>query len=821
MIFKKAKQNTLTAIKHGLVMARMPVMKWGFGTYHALPLATIGEKTRELTNDLGGRWEVPQGQWVPQDLRDWLPNHLITQSGHDTSARFTPGDLEGLAVSPASVVIYHFGLAMAAATSALILTFSDNSLGYLIGTAGLAALVYSPLHATFGGSARKAILIALAGLGVAGLSFGTLGAKAMLGFMATGTPVPELNALAGNQPFSWLTFSLVNLAIFAPLIYVLKDNKLHLKQLLEQAKHYGGAQSIKRFLGKDKRQQQAVRATKDREAGALFIPFAYSLGAFQDVISPSICDPGLIIGLSSKDTNLHVYTTGATGKGKTGFLRHVIFTVSRSMKFGLLVACGKGELAGEVAKALDYEITPENPYNAFHGLTPLDIEQSLRARHSTSSDKNKVFTEGALQFIRACLNLLHACLFNDLYQQERLILEGVEIHWNPMGLITMSQLLQEGKVNQELAETIRHLHYEKTLQPGPLKSSLDYVLKEFPAIPKDTLQSFLANVNQWLGEFTAEPSMAHWASATNPPAAFEECYTNAKKIGIGFGDKQGVTGSLYLHFVNRRFKQITKLYGPNRKNDCFYVFDECYALLTLNSAVPSFLDDDIFLAQGRSYGVHCFYANQSDAQLHGLHPAKVVDGFLGNFNSGVDLGSDDSTTAERLVQRAGHAPRFGRNNVPAETIDFLSTYANKANAPVYDLTNQFRNGMRGFLGFFGIKADYKGTEGKIDNHPIITRTVMGTKDPIPVLDKNTFSSFSVMPQVGFMYLQRAGLRRVDYGHMIGADQDGNPYPLSDLLAEIDDIEQQEAIKKAHQISDLLSAGKTIEAAAIAQAEGKQ
>lgn len=385
----------------------------------------------------------------------------------------------------------------------------------------------------------------------------------------------------------------------------------------------------------------------------------------------------------------------------------------------------------------------------------------------------------------------------------------------------MSQLLQKGEANDTIVETVRHLQYEETLKPGPLKWALNYILEEYPNIEKSVRQSFMTNVNQWLAQFTAEPSMAHWASATNPPAALEECYTKAKKIGVGFGDKQGVTGSLYLHFVNRRFKQITKLYGPKRKNDCFYVFDECYALLTLNSAVPSFLDDDIFLAQGRSYGVHCFYANQSDAQLHGLHPAKVVDGFLGNFNSGVDLGSDDSTTAERLVQRAGHAPRFGRNNVPAETIDFLSTYANKANAPVYDLTNQFRNGMRGFLGLFGIKADYKGKEGKIDNHPIITRTVMGTKDPIPVLDKNTFSSFSVMPQVGFMYLQRAGLRRVDYGHMIGADQDGNPYPLSDLLAEIDDIEQQEAIKKAHQISDLLSAGKTIEAAAIAQAEGKQ
>lgn len=792
---------------------KYPMVHWHIGAYNVLPVAAIGASTKLFADDLGGRWDVPEGEWVPPDMRDFGSNMQITKSGVSTTTLVTPEDVEGLATSPASIGIYHIALLISAVISALIISSNVAQLGTIIGCIGGMFIIYSILHRFFGGTFRKSVKIGMFGIAIAILGMG----NELLNYMPFGTTL--ISAGMGNvAKVSWIQVVLANLAVLAPLVYVLKKLNDHVNQLLKQSKDYSGAIAMKPLLGKEIRERQAIQGMKDANDGAIFIPLGISYGAFPDVISPSVASPGLKIGISTHDTRTHVFGTGATGEGKTATTRLMAFEISKSKKYGMFVVCGKGKLAYDLENALDYVIRPDEPFNVFHGLTFQDIVLNIGSRFGTKDPKAEVWTQGALDFIRTCLVFIDALLNHDLHDYKNATIDDKPLNWNPRGLLDMSELLQAGKYTDDVVETLVNLHPEKMEISGPFQTAIKYITEVYPAIPNETKNSFMTNVNQWLSKFTTSPSMAAWAEATKPPLSLENIFTDKAKIGIGFGEAQGESGALYLHFINRRFKQLSfSLFMDKKtKNEVFYFFDECYAYVNLNSLTPSQQDDDVFLSQCRELGVHCIYLCQSKAQLVGLYPEAVVDGFWGNFKSRIDFGANEPSTVKTLVNRAGKRPRYIRKNMPNESIDYLNTLMRKAISPIYNVNNQFREKMVGQFGMFGVDNGYAHKETILDKTPVITTQVMGNDENAPpVLDERTYTRYSVIRNTAFLTIQRAGLLRMDFAQMFGADANGNLYPVMDIVKEIELIEEKKMITDILGISTLLSEGKTQEAHALA------
>lgn len=773
-----------------------PMINWRVGAYVFLPLHTIGEQTQAIVKDLVGRWDVPDYKWVAPDLRDYLPNFLITKSGSLMSTRTTPEDVEGMALSTASVFIYHGVLGIGAMLTGLILAFSSIKLGAVIGALGVAAMIYAPLHFIFA-SKRKASIYMLCGLSVAILGFG--------------------NKLIGENPLlekNYVSVIFFLLCALGPVIYVFLRDKKHLDQLIDQSHNSAGALLIKGMLGKEQRELQVIQAKKDIDAGAIQIDIGISTGAFRDVISPSIADPGLKLGISTKDTNYHTWLTGASGKGKTGSIRQIAYTVARSERFGMLVACGKGSLPYQLKKTLHYIITPDKPYNIFSNLTPTQGCEALRARYISRDVKDPFWPESALSFINVCWVFMDALCHTEIADEFRIGDES--LRYNPQGLVMMSRLLQTGHANEPIVDLIRKLHPEKSTGFTPLASAIYYIEMKFAAFPEQAKESILATANLWLSHFTSDPDMAGWAASDAEPISMKECFTEGKRIGIGFGEDKGACGALYLHFINREFKRAafeTPL--EDKKFECFYIFDECFSIIALNTANPTRMDDDVFSSQCREWKVHLIYCSQSMAQLLGRFSEDVVGGYWGNFNNFLDLGSNDPKTEAYLRGRIGVAPRYIKDNLPSESIDFLSTYNRKAAAPMYDEMNPYMPAMKNAYGLLGLDGGYDHKKRDVGKFPVITIGITKPDQKIPILDEKTYTKFSNMSRVGLFLCLRAGFRRVDYVKLLGVDPDGNPYPDVELDKEFRRIEGREEVRRALVLAPLLHEGKIAEATALA------
>ncbi|WP_429611651.1 hypothetical protein [Variovorax sp. W2I14] len=713
------------------------------------------------------------------------------------STRTTPEDIEGMSLSPASIVLYHGVLGIGAVLTGLILALSSIKLGAIIGALGVVLSIYSLLHFIFA-SRRIASILLLAGVAIAFLGFGN-----------------TLIARASVFENHYVSVIFLMFFAFGPVVYAYYREKKHLDQLIIQSHNSAGALVIKGLLGKEQRELQAIQAKKDMDAGAIQIDIGISTGAFRDVISPSIADPGLKLGMSTKDTNYHTWITGATGKGKSGSIRQVAYTVARSEQFGMLVACGKGSLPFQLKKTLHYLITPDKPYNIFAKLTPTDGCEALRARYISRDVKDPFWPESALSFINVCWEFMDALCHSKIAEEELVIGEEY-VKYNPQGLVMMSRLLQSGYANAQIIDLIRKLHPEMSSGFTPLASAIYYIEKKFDAFPEQTKESILATANLWLSHFTSNPDMAGWASADAEPISMKECFTEGKRIGIGFGEDKGACGSLYLHFINREFKRAAfETPTEEKKFECFYVFDECFSIVALNTANPTRMDDDVFASLCREWKVHLIYCSQSMSQLLGRFSEAVVHGYWGNFNNFLDLGSNDPKTEAYLRERLGVAPRYIKDNMPSESIDFLSTYNRKAAAPMYDEMNPNMAAMKNAYGLLGLDGGYDHKKRDVGKFPVITIGITKPDQNISILDEKTYTKFSNISRVGLFLCLRAGLRRVDYVKLLGVDPDGNPYPEVELDKEFRRIEGREEVRRALVLVPLLNEGKVAEATALA------
>jgi hypothetical protein len=825
------------------------LIDWKFGVYQLLPLHKYGEKSKALTTELSGRADVPDLPDMPIHLRDYLPTFRTTKSGGNIAGIGTPEDFEGMAPSPALIVLYYalalflpfffiglirgigvtdFGaigvlpkLIASIASNDLSSGLNSGMLAAMIGVAvcgtlgstGFIVFVVSIIAGTLSSSPRSAIRLATVGVSLMAIGF-----------------LPFLIALVPNG--NYLLYPLYFLLLVAPKVkFVRSERERTTKLVFQSRKHTGGAAILKNERPED-RLKQAKQAIAEKDMPHVL--FGELLGVLaQTIISPWVGDPGLPLRASIPTMSLHTHVFGSSGAGKTTLLRGLISQLYKTR--GMLALDFKAALPYDIRKALHVRITTSDDCNMLHGVSPGEFNNFMRSIHRVENSPNAIFLDNGLKISLFSHTLLKeatdmASKGSDVVQPISLIdqhKESKKYYNNIGGLSRLVEALADMDRRKVYLDRFANyfdfqLSEEKKKGIGPITEALTY-LRNLDAMDAELVSSFFSNAATIFFDFFENDYLKPWAESTKAPIDFLDCFTNFKRIGISIGDMQGATGVLYLKMFNKRFKKLAKqlsvdvLEGRRKAEDInsvLYVVDECGSLFEFDQADG--LGDDQMVSIYRSLKVECIFACQSMSQLMGRFGKDKTNAFFTNIRTVISYLTNEDETYELMASRVDVRPRITRNIPNCSVIDFAETYNNKANNPIYDERNPNREPMLGLHGAFGVKAGYEHGKLDITDFPIISNGIE-IKGNEKALDRATYTKWIQSPRVAFASVYVSGGYRQDFIKPYAVDEDFQPYDLSSNATD-ENLEVIRQFDIAEKARELYLKGDTRGAARAAAAE---
>lgn len=824
------------------------LIDWKFGVYQLLPLHKYGEKSKALTTELSGRADVPDLPDMPIHLRDYLPTFRTTKSGGNIAGIGTPEDFEGMAPSPALIVLYYAlalflpfffiglirglggtdlgGLSSIAtgmsgiATNGLISGLSSGMLTAMIGVvvclalgcAGFLAFCVSLIAGTLSASPRKAIRLATVGVSL--IAFGFL---------------PFLIALVPNG--SYLLYPLYFVLLVAPKVNFVRNERERTTKLVFQSRKHTGGAAILKAEGAEDRLAQAKQAISEKDLPHVL--YGQLLGVLaKTIVSPFVGDPGLPLRASIPTLSLHTHVFGSSGAGKTTLLRGLISQIYKTR--GMLALDFKAALPYDIRKALDVRITTSDDCNMLHGISPGEFNNFMRSIHRVENSANAIFMDNGLKISMFAHTLLKAA--TDIASKNGVPLpislidheKDTKNYYNNIGglyrLIEGLASMDRRKVYLDRFANFLdfQIEEEKKKGAGPILEALTY-LRNLENIEEDLVSSYFSNAATVYFDFFENDHLKPWAESVKPPIDFLDCFTNKKRIGISIGDMQGATGVLYLKMFNKRFKKLAKqlsvdvLEGRRKAEDInsvLYVVDECGSLFEFDQADG--LGDDQMVSIFRSLKVECIFACQSMSQLIGRFGREKTNAFFTNIRSVITYLTNEDETYELLATRVGSRPRITRNIPSCSVIDFAETFNLKASNPIYDQNNPNREAMLGLHGTFGVKAGYEHGKLDITDFPIVSSGIE-IKSNEKALDRATYTKWIQSPRVAFASVYVSGGYRQDFIKPYAVDEDFVPYDLyGNATDEILEIGRQ--FNLADKARELHMKGDTRGAARAAAAE---
>ena len=825
------------------------LIDWKFGVYQLLPLHKYGEKSKALTTELSGRADVPDLPDMPIHLRDYLPTFRTTKSGGNIAGIGTPEDFEGMAPSPALVVLY-YALALflpfffiglirgmggtdfgglssivagmsGIATNGLMSGLSSGMLTAMIGVvvclalgcAGFLAFCVSLIAGTLSSSPRSAIRLATVGVALMAIGF-----------------LPFLIALVPNG--SYLLYPLYFLLLVAPKVrFVRGERERTTKLVFQSRKHTGGAAILKQE-GVEDRLAQAKQAISEKDMPHVL--YGELLGVLsKTIVSPFVGDPGLPLRASIPSLSLHTHVFGSTGAGKTALLRGIISQIYKTR--GMLALDFKAALPYDIRKALDVRITTSDDCNMLHGVSAGEFNNFQRSIHKVDNSPNAIFVDNGLKismFAHTLLKFGTDMASKGREEQQSITLidhkgETKSYYTNIGGVYRMVQSLADMDRRKVYMDRFSNLfdfeiEKEKEIGAGPLTEALTY-FSSLDGVPAETVASFFSNAASLFFDFFENDYLKPWAESIKPPIDFLDCFTNKKRIGISIGDMQGATGVLYLKLFNTRFKRLAKqlsvdvLEGRRKVEDInsvLYVVDECGSLFEFDQADG--LGDDQMVSIFRSLKVECIFACQSMSQLIGRFGREKSNAFFANIRTAISYLTNEDETYELLASRVGSRPRITRNIPNCSVIDFAETYNLKANNPIYDENNPNREAMLGLHGAFGVKAGYEHGKLDITDFPIVSNGIE-IKPNEKALDRATFTKWIQSPRVAFASVYVSGGYRQDFIKPYAVDEDFEPYDICGNITD-ENLEIARQFDIADKARELYLKGDTRGAARAAAAE---
>lgn len=619
-----------------------------------IPLDRIVTNASAEARSLSARWDVPQankqglfdaggGEMLPlhEDLRDRQGRYIQTAPdehgrqyrvagrmlaedlGAGSSSSATPLLLGLFSMLSMLTVMLPSGLRILTGLAALcVLALIGPATGKMkwMGLAVIFAFVL-PLAGAGGasgfgpimrggmvpmaGAAGLVAIIAFVMAGMAGVRsvlFSILGIVIVLAASAAVPPslAPVIMALPGA---------------LLPIIWAVSERRERVIRLLLQGRVASGEDAGIAHSHIPARLTQAKNAARDTSPVFTFGEATGELRTRGDGFAP---DAGLPIAMSLRDLSTHAICFGETNSGKTStFLRPLIAALMRARlkgeRIGMLIADGKGALAGEFVGMLDY--TGLNPrhevVSLYEGLSAGDVARQHEENNLAGATGNdKTWQSMAAEVSRPSAYMLEALARHRITDTRT----GEPWRWCLLHHDRLGKMFLAGEeALGELESLWGQLNEKEGPFDGLLMEAYLYSTRTVQAMADVTRGSVLSNWQMWFGPYTGHVDLLRWAAADHG-ASVEGCL-HGEVVGLD------INGSLYgqhsaalvTKFLKARV--IAELQrragvpdGDWRKADptatpCFLIVDEFQDVYT-----PA---DAELIPKSRSLGGHYVVATQT------------------------------------------------------------------------------------------------------------------------------------------------------------------------------------------------------------------
>lgn len=546
-----------------------------------------------------------------------------------------------------------------------------------------------------------------------------------------------------------------------PLAYMLYLNKNRAAQLAYQGAMFSNAVARAPKTGKNEaRHVQAIRAMADKTP---FVKMGLSMGLLSDSGDSFGADKGLPMGQTSFDLSTHLGVFGSTGAGKTTLLRTIFKAVCESNS-GVLMLDGKGFLAKDCSKKLDFVIDHTTPMNLLENMEPEIFASTLQQMNEPEGGQQgngKFFSDSARQGIFATMVIHQAACASGLYANNLDSFKGLlDLFFRSDDEAVLTMRLTLADIN--MREKVRQLYQD----------AVSYY-QSMVLMEGETKQNIKSSIDAWLSPFFTSEKLRAWCSCVTSSVNVNDAM-KGKRIGVCLPESEfPIAGKIATALLKRNFYREIQNRGDklvDGHTKVFLFIDE--AQVVVDSS------DLTIVPLARSLNLSCVFATQnieSYIAKFGEQKALVMLDSLGSF---VSLRSSDNTY-EYLRKRIGKN-RIWIENSQSQSISYgLTTKLNLAN-PVFDPTNPMRGWLK--LHSFGVVKSMVsrltlGSSGA-QSGPGKYATMTLTPEPVFLLQEKDLEVIRTEPFTAIGVFQRAGVPRRDVMKTIPLDSDFKEIPVT-------------------------------------------
>lgn len=781
-----------------------------------IPLDRIVTEASAEARSLSARWDVPQankaglfdaggGEMLPlhEDLRDRQGRYIQTAPdehgrqyrvagrmlaedlGAGSSSSATPLLLGLFSMLSMLTVMLPGGLCILTGLAALcVLALIGPATGKMkwMGLAVIFAFVL-PLAGTGGASGFGSVLrggmvpmacaaglvaiiaFVMAGMaGVRSVLFSILGIVIVLAASATVPPslAPVVLALPGA---------------LLPIIWAVSERRERVVRLLLQGQVASGEDAGIAHSHIPARLTQAKNAAKDTSPVFTFGEATGELRTRGDGFAP---DAGLPISMSLRDLSTHAICFGETGSGKTTtFLRPLIADLMRArlagQRIGMLIADGKGALAGEFVGMLDYiALNPRHEVvSLYEGLSAGDVARQHEENNLVdATGADKTWSGMAAAVSRPSAYMLEALVKHGIHDANT----GEAWRWCLLHHDRLGKkfLAGEDAVEELEALWVKIVEKEGTLD-GLLMEAYLYSTQTVQAMAAETRGSVLANWQLWFAPYVSHVDLMRWAAADHG-ASVEGCL-HGEVIGLD------INGSLYGQHASALVTKFLKARiiaelqrragvpdGDWRKADptatlCFLIIDEFQDVYT-----PA---DAELIPKSRSLGGHYVVATQTLESL--LQAGKSEHGtkaMLASILSRVALKTSPLTMS--WLQEGvgmGKVPRYQSNSTQ---IEFVRSVDKAYRGPLWDASHPLAGPIAvwrrlvGGMRFADPRTDARITKANVPVSSLLDQSLVLAHEwkEEPILELSRFSALTADQGTAFAAVRRGSVVRRDFMQVV-------------------------------------------------------
>lgn len=762
-----------------------------------MPLNSILASSVDEAKLLAVRWDVPQankeglfdagdGKMLPlrKDLEDRQSRYILSAPDsrgrqYRVAGRMLAEDLGSGATSAATPLL--FGVL---GVFAMLTTILPRGLGVITGALALATLLLIRTAT----APRK-------GWAVTAALFGLV--------------LPVLAASSSRSAL--ISFICFLPSCLLPLAHSWSEQRKRTRRLAIQGRKAGGEDGSAVTSHVAARKAQAIAAAKDDSP---LITIGQTMGKLTHRGDGFAADPGLPMAISLRDLSTHMIIFGETGSGKTSTqLRPKIVDLMRARraghKIGLLLADGKGALAGEHVGMRDYVAL-----NPKHEL--VSLYQALSASAiSRQHEENNLSVGGGGGSERTWNGMTAACCRPAAYMLEAMVKHqicdksGQPWKWSLLCHDRLGKLFLSGEDGlDEIEDYWVQIAQREGVIDGMLQEAYLYSTQTVQAMAAETRGSVLANWTLWFSPYLSHPDLMRWAAADT--GAHVEACLHGQAVGLDIsGSLYGqASASLVVKFLKARIlSELQQRAGcPNgdwQKVDptatpCFLILDEFQDIQTT-------ADADL-IPKARSLGGHYIVATQSiESLLQTSKNENATKAMLASLLSRVAMRTSPATA--KWIQEGVGMGRVPRRETDAAMVDFVGSVSKAYGAPLWDEGHPMARMLAAFRRKTGgtrfkdgrmDKGDKAFFEDQLANDLILVREMKEE----PILEISQFSSLTSELGVAFASVRRGGVPRRDYVRVV-APMNAIPDDLLDPdfagrrdLAAEDAVTRQEAIQAA-------------------------